>query len=123
MKNILIVDDDPFFGPCLFRGINKSGYKTVLVSDAEAALDVLAGQQIDLCIIDLALPGKSGLDLIKQLRDDQRFIKMPIIIQSGFAATVQQEIIRLAPLKILQKPYAVKELSEFLDEHFRRESA
>lgn len=75
---LLLVEDDPGLGPRLQTALNKAGYATDLSIDgidAEAMGDI---EPYDLIVLDLGLPGQSGLDVLKSWR--QRDNQTPVII-------------------------------------------
>jgi len=75
---LLLVEDDPGLGPRLQTALNKAGYATDLSIDgidAEAMGDI---EPYDLIVLDLGLPGQSGLDVLKNWR--QRDNQTPVII-------------------------------------------
>jgi DNA-binding NarL/FixJ family response regulator len=69
-KKVFIVEDHPVFREGLVQVINGEGDLSVCgeAGDAEQALEAIRGLNPDLVLVDLSLPGKSGLELIKELR-------------------------------------------------------
>jgi DNA-binding response OmpR family regulator len=79
-KTILVVDDDPD-ARCIATTILESeGYGVVEAETAERALDTMRNRRVDLVILDLALPGTPGLELLAMLR---RHHDVPVLIISG----------------------------------------
>lgn len=85
MKNnthtILIVDDEEMVRAVLTQLLAKIGYHILQAEDGIAAIKACTGQDIDLIITDLVMPGKNGIDLIMELKRSQGNI--PIIAISG----------------------------------------
>lgn len=81
--NVLIVDDDEVDCMALQRALNETTFETSIsvVSDADAALAAIDRVGYDCIFLDYNLPGKSGLDLTKLIR--QRGIKVPLIVLTG----------------------------------------
>ncbi len=69
-KKILVVDDEVFVRQMLHKAFTKSGYEVTLAEDAEAALDVLTRENIQVMFLDLNLPGMNGLELCRTIRKD-----------------------------------------------------
>ena len=67
-RRILIVDDDPLLLAFLAEVIGHAGYDTVSASSAEEALSVVAAGEPDLALLDITMPGMSGLDLAARLK-------------------------------------------------------
>ncbi|MBI4656975.1 MAG: response regulator [Elusimicrobia bacterium] len=80
MKTILIIDDEEDFHRVLKRILEPQGYKTLSSLSAEEALRMLEALTPNLAIIDWNLPGKTGLELVRMIRQMEKFKKMPIIM-------------------------------------------
>lgn len=78
--HILVVDDDPVNRDMLQRRLARSGYTSTVVSSGQEALDVLAKSRADLVLLDLMMPGLSGLETLEILKADQRLRTVPVIM-------------------------------------------
>ena len=67
-RRILIVDDDPVLLAFLTEVIGHAGYDTVTASSGEEALQVVAAGEPDMALLDITMPGMSGLDLAARLK-------------------------------------------------------
>src|SRR4051812_30271918 len=78
---VLVVEHDPVVADTLTTPLRQAGFHTVLTSDALTALCQVRAGAVDLVLVDLDLPGPSGLDLCRQLsaaaRDDE--VHLPIL--------------------------------------------
>jgi len=74
---ILVVDDDPGLLRALKSVLSQRGYRVVLAASGEEALELAASADPDLVILDLALPGISGLEVCRSLRE---WLKAPILV-------------------------------------------
>ena len=68
-KRLLLLDDDRLVLATLGEGLRHAGYRVVTASSVEEAEDVLAAGDIDLAILDVRMPGLSGIDLAQRLHD------------------------------------------------------
>jgi CheY-like chemotaxis protein len=83
IKRILVVDDDPDIVEYLCTFLGDHGYE-VLAADASAsALAVLEGTQVDAVVVDVLMPGRSGLDLLVTLRRDPRWRDLRVVVLTG----------------------------------------
>lgn len=82
-KRILVVDDDPDIVEYLCTFLEDHGYE-VLAADASAsALAVLEGTEVDVVVVDVLMPGRSGLDLLVTLRRDPRWRDLRVVVLTG----------------------------------------
>ncbi len=108
MKNILIIDDDRDLSGILSDMLEDYGYHTAVAGDGEEALEMLAEQTFHLIILDINLPGQTGFDLCRELRETST---VPVLFSS--ARTSETDRITgfdLGGDDYLPKPYSMKEL-------------
>lgn len=80
LDSILVVDDEPPIRRLLRTSLAASGYRIVEAEDAASAMRLLAAEKPDLMILDLGLPGESGLELVTSVRKTSA---VPIVILSA----------------------------------------
>jgi DNA-binding NarL/FixJ family response regulator len=100
----LIIDDDPTILDGVRRLLTRSGYETVLASNGGAGLEAARNQGVDVVVTDLAMPGVSGLDLIKLLQGLDP--TLPVIVLTG-NATLESAIAAMrhaGAFDFIQKP-------------------
>ena len=68
---ILVIEDEPDIRETLSYNLSQEGFKVSEFSDAETCLNKIHKKKPDLLILDLMLPGMSGLDLCKEIRADK----------------------------------------------------
>jgi DNA-binding response OmpR family regulator len=84
-KRVLAVDDDPAAVTALRQILTQKGYEVVTAHSGEEALPLLADQEFDLAILDVAMPGMSGYDLCRKMRKDARTMHLPVIFLTAKA--------------------------------------
>ncbi|UCH66087.1 MAG: response regulator [Ignavibacterium sp.] len=82
-SNILIVDDDIPTLNLLKESIEQAGFNPVAESHSSNVMNHIQNMQLDLAIIDLDMPEIDGFDLIKMIKTDEKFTKLPVIIYTG----------------------------------------
>lgn len=108
MLKILITDDERGSREAL-RLIFSTDYAVFLAATAEEALVVLAREQIDLVMLDVMMPGRSGLDLLRQMHVE--YPDLPVIMVSASTAIPPVvEAIRLGAVDFIGKPFDVENL-------------
>jgi DNA-binding NtrC family response regulator len=104
---ILVVDDEPNIRRTLSMVLTGAGYQVVEAGSAEQALARLntPDKPVDLAILDIKLPGISGLEALQRLRTDHPGDELPVIVISGHA-TVDDAVraIRLGATDFFEKP-------------------
>ncbi len=110
--SILVVDDEEQVRGSTVRLLQRLGYDAAGVEDGEAALRHVRTHSTALVITDMQMPGKSGLELLLELRAlDPR---LPVIAMSGGDSSRQLDLLGSAGLlgavAVMPKPYTVDEL-------------
>ena len=78
--NILLVEDEPGIQELLKFNLVQAGHQVTAAGDAENALQFLKSTLPDVILLDWMLPGMSGIDLCRRLRQDERYGPVPIIM-------------------------------------------
>ncbi|MCC5914508.1 MAG: response regulator transcription factor [Balneolaceae bacterium] len=121
-KKIIIVEDEPSLVFTLQDTLETEGYEVTVVTDGDEAIDKVKEVDPDLMLLDLMLPGRSGYDICKDVRDLK--YTFPIIMLTAR----DQEIDKVAGLNIgaddyMTKPFGVKELLARIKARLRRANA
>ncbi|MBO6794749.1 MAG: response regulator transcription factor [Balneolaceae bacterium] len=119
---ILVVEDEPSLIFTLRDTLESEGYDVIVSEDGEQAVELVKEHTPDLMILDIMLPGKSGYDICKEVRDLK--YTFPIIMLTA----KDQEIDKVKGLNLgaddyLTKPFGVKELLARIQARLRRASA
>ena len=107
MPRILVVEDDPDIAALIAHYLEKAGYDSDVVPEGGRALSQARESQPDLIILDLMLPGLSGLEICKALRADNRTNGLPIIMLTARG----EESERILGLDMGADDYVVKPFS------------
>ncbi len=110
MKNrILVIDDDEGIREACSTVLERERYIPVLAETGEMGLELLKKEDFDLVIVDLKLPGISGMDVLKRSREDNP--EIPVIMITGYA-TVETavEAMKAGAFDYLVKPFSPDEL-------------
>jgi two-component system sensor histidine kinase and response regulator WspE len=79
-RRILVVDDSPLTRELISALLEAVGYDILTAGDGADALHVLAQNPVDLVVTDLEMPGLDGLELTRQLKGQETFNRLPVII-------------------------------------------
>jgi two-component system, OmpR family, copper resistance phosphate regulon response regulator CusR len=75
---ILIVEDSPRISAFLRKGLSEEGYSVEVAADGDDALKMLLEQEFDAAIVDVMLPGRSGVEVVREVREAGR--AMPVLM-------------------------------------------
>ena len=112
---VLIVEDDVATGQTIETAINdERGYEAEVVSNGDDALASIARRSPDLMLLDIQLPGMSGLELYDRIRADGRFDLLPIVFETGGGRENAQELRDRGIATYVKKPFDLIELVRFV---------
>ena len=83
-KKIAVVEDDPFLSRAFLLKLNKSGFDTVSIKDGQEAVGIIGREVPDFILLDLMLPGKSGFEILADLKKDEKLKNIPVFIAKRF---------------------------------------
>lgn len=108
-EKILIVDDEEGLRRLLVRVLGKEGFQAVAVGSGNEALVQIAGEDFDLVITDIQMPGMNGLELMRRLKAFDSVL--PVIVMTAYG-TVENavEALRIGAYDYLTKPFESDEL-------------
>ncbi|MGL5081115.1 MAG: response regulator transcription factor [Microcoleaceae cyanobacterium] len=117
MASILVVEDSATEAKLLTDYLQKSGFKVLSVTTAEAAKALLEQQSFDAILIDVVLPGQSGFGLCRELKNQEKTARVPIIICSSKAEIIDKTWgIKQGASVYLTKPINGQEIVETLNQ-------
>jgi signal transduction histidine kinase len=105
---ILLVDDDAAVRDVTAAMLRDMGYEMEEAASGDAALAVLAAKSFDLVVIDFAMPGMSGAELARRVRN--RHPSLPVLFVTGYAE--RDALGEVSDRQIVSKPYVGSELAE-----------
>ncbi len=113
-ETVLVVDDEPRIRRIVEMALGDRGYRVLTSPSAEDAHDVLSRESVDAVVTDLQLPGRSGLELLSQIRRDRP--GLPVILVTAFG-TVESavEAIKAGAFDYVLKPFSVEELEALVE--------
>ena len=85
ITRVMIVDDEPVAAEVLLRLLVKEGYHGDVFHDGQAALDALPGVRPHVVLLDVNMPGLSGIDVCRRLKQDPADWLTPVVMVTGQA--------------------------------------
>jgi len=119
---ILVIEDDPTVGQHVKRGLEEQRWAVDLVPDGEEGERRASSEAYDLIILDMRLPGKSGLEVLQSLRD-RGFVRPVLVLTAQDAVDAKVTTLRAGADDYVTKPFAFEELLARVEALSRRPRA
>ncbi|HAM35798.1 MAG TPA: DNA-binding response regulator [Elusimicrobia bacterium] len=110
-SSVLIVDDDPAISDLVAQALKMNGYAARQAKNADAAFSAIASEPPDLVLLDINLPGISGLKLLDLLKKDAKTARLPVIMMTSHKKTeTKVEGLLGGADDYIVKPFSIEEL-------------
>ncbi|MBU0502271.1 MAG: response regulator [bacterium] len=112
-RKILIIDDEPDMVEMISMRLKAFNYETISAGNGEEGIKIANQQKPDLILLDLMMPVMDGYETCKQLKEDDKTKKIPIIILTavGKADSVSRSM-EIGAVDYISKPFEPKTLME-----------
>lgn len=118
-ERVLLIEDEPGLVMTLTDRLTSEGYQVETAGDAKTGLARSTGEQFDLILLDVMLPGGSGFDVCRDLR--QRGIKTPVIMLTARGQVIDKVLgLKIGADDYLTKPFEMMELLARMEVQLRR---
>lgn len=119
---ILVIEDDPTVGEFVRRGLEEQRWQADLVNNGLEGERMAVSQPYDLVILDMRLPGRNGLDVLRTLRS-RGFERPVLVLTAQDAVDAKVETLRAGADDYVTKPFAFEELLARVEALLRRPRA
>jgi CheY-like chemotaxis protein len=117
MPKILVADDSRFQIALLSKALSEKGFEVVVAEDAMQAGMIALRTAPDAIVLDINMPGGSGIEVLKRLRRSTKTKRIPVVVVSGSEdADVRQVAMELGVADFLSKPVDVDQLCRVLSD-------
>ena len=115
MARILLAEDDESLRRFLAKALEKAGHEVQSYGDGLAAADALNGNEFDLLLADIVMPGLDGIELAQRATNDDPDLKVVLI--TGFTAVaLRARSAKLSRAKVLSKPIHLRDLVDQIED-------
>ncbi len=118
---ILICDDEEALRALVRAALGSGGYSFAEAEDGDRALELARRLRPDLILLDVMMPGRSGLEVLAELRADPALAAIPVIVVTARAQTSDREAVAQShAVRYLPKPFRIAELVAAVEEFLPR---
>ncbi len=118
---VLVADDEPHLLRLVKFRLEREGYRVLTAADGDAALHVARTEHPDLCVLDVMMPKRSGFDVLRELRADERFNSTKVIMLTARAQDRDVDAgFSLGADDYVTKPFSPNELRVRISAHLNR---
>jgi len=114
-NSVLIVDDEPIVRESIRDWLKDAGYQVATAENGEEALEMIKKQDFSVMVLDIRLPGKTGITVLKEVKGQRPWIKS-IIITAYPSAETTSEATKLGAIDYLIKPVVPDDLERLIRE-------
>lgn len=112
-KQVLLIEDEPNIIEAIRFILSRDGWDVATHSDGTTALDKVHSVAPDLIILDVMLPGRSGYDILRDLRDGESTRALPVMMLTARGQSKDRELAeRLGVTHFMTKPFSNAEVLE-----------
>jgi DNA-binding response OmpR family regulator len=111
-RHVLVADDEPHIGRIIKMKLEQGPFRVTLVYDGAEAIEALRrDDDVDVVLLDLMMPHRSGLDVLREMRRDDRLRDVPCIILTAAGQEHQhRRAMELGATEFMTKPFSPKKL-------------
>ncbi|MGB2951767.1 MAG: response regulator [Gaiellaceae bacterium] len=113
---VLICDNEPALRALARAALSEGGYTIVEARDGDEALELARSNQPDLIVLDMMMPGRTGLDVLAELRREPAFADTPVVMLTARTQAADREAAARAGADVfLGKPFSPLELASLVE--------
>ena len=116
-KHVLLIEDEPNIIEAIGFILSRDGWEVKTHSNGHDAMEVVRARRPDVIILDVMLPGKSGFDILAEIRADEALGGTPVLMLTARGQTKDREMAeRAGASKYMTKPFSNAEILETVRE-------
>ena len=114
-QRIVVIEDNQDINDLLSSILEEEGYEVTSVTNGREAVEVARRQRPDLITLDLALPGKDGWAIVRELQDDEKTRDIPILVISAYTRELDAPL-RRRVARVISKPFYITQVVSEVEE-------
>lgn len=110
-RHVLLIEDEPNIIEAIRFLLTRDGWEVATHSDGTDAVDVIQAASPDLVILDLMLPGRSGMDILRDLREIPELASLPVLMLTARGQSRDRDMAEKAGVsRFMTKPFSNAEV-------------
>jgi len=110
-KHVLLIEDEPNIAEAIRFILSRDGWEVTHFAEGQGAMAALRAARPDVLVLDLMLPGRSGLEILAELRAEPAFARLPVLMLTARGQGRDREAAeRAGATAFLAKPFANSDL-------------
>lgn len=116
-KKIVVVEDEPNITEAISYILSRDGWEVATHANGETAAEAVRAAAPDAVVLDVMLPGRSGYEILEDLRADPRFAALPVLMLTARGQKKDRDLAdRLGATRFMTKPFSNAEMLKALRE-------
>ena len=112
-RRVLLIEDEPNIIEAISFSLSRDGWTVHTHEDGETAVDKVRATPPDMIILDVMLPGRSGFDILRDLRADESTASLPVMMLTARGQSKDRELAeRLGANHFMTKPFSNQEVRD-----------
>lgn len=104
-KKVLLIADDDEMSRTIIKRFLKNSFDVLEAEDGYQTLDIIMEQHVDVLLLDIIMPKRNGLEVLDDLRKDERYNDLGILVATSTKEKTEREALSLGADDIVSKPY------------------
>ncbi len=103
-QKVLVVDDADFMRMILEDILTQQGYTVILAKDGQECLDILQDEAVDVCVLDICMPGMHGIEVLRRIKEERPGLRVVMLSALSQESSVKQAL-QLGADAFVVKPF------------------
>ncbi|MCK0119499.1 MAG: response regulator [Yoonia sp.] len=114
-RRVLLIEDEPNIIEAISFILSRDGWTVHTHEDGETAMDKVRATPPDLIILDVMLPGRSGFDILRDIRAEPDFENLPVMMLTARGQVKDRELaLRLGANHFMTKPFSNQDVKDYV---------
>lgn len=115
MLRVLVIEDDEMYASLIEMALKREGLSISIANTPDEGFTMLTNDSFDVVVLDVALPGMSGIEVLKILRETPQTADLPIIIATASGTIATREAAQNAGADaFFEKPFSFRDMAAYI---------